>query len=124
MPEFKCEICGKEFDIAVALAGHMRSHQEKEVKTESVPQFKKEIMLHQVEGEPGSVEVIVQGKRSQLQKGVWISDVKDEVVEVLRNAVVETSEYVEVPNMPGQFTMKPVSYVRYPFSERLQTVGA
>ena len=137
--KFKCKVCNLEFDIPVALAGHMRSHSVEEVNkanqapTPSLPENKPiemvEIMIHHQDGESEYVPVNILGRDVKInphwlfQRGQWVK-VPRLVLEVLNQAVIETSEYtpktggVSDDNTPNHFNIRDVSYARYAVSSR------
>lgn len=117
--KYKCEVngCDAEFNVAIALEGHKKSH-----RKEAQKECTKEIKIFHQEGEADSVQVAMHGKDTpntnwQIRRGEWVT-VPDAVINVLNDAVIETAEFVEDPNVPGKFTRRPIQKQRYHFQVR------
>lgn len=130
MSKFKCDFpgCDKEFDAAIALSGHQRSHKKEsepvQVKAEGPVNKMVEIMIHHQEGEAEYVPVNILGKDVKInphwliQRGKW-EKVPEIVLQSLNEAVIETDEYLpKDDNTPGSFSVRKISMPRFAVSSR------
>lgn len=71
-----------------------------------------DVFIYKNEGVPDPVYVAVNGHSFAIKPGVHVQ-IPRAVFQVLVDAKIETKEYEEIPNQPGQYTIKDVTYDRF-----------
>lgn len=77
-----------------------------------------DIMVHKVEGLPNPLYVGVNGKSFWIELGQWVH-VPKAIYNTLVNAVIDTKEYISLPNIPGKYEIRDASNPRFAVSVKV-----